>query len=414
MPENTSIPRIIRTKRMSAIWIILLDTSSSMDEEFANAVGTSSDPLGESGVWAKKIDAAKDLLLRQVSSLRAQDVAVLRFTTSAKKIFHGAKDDLLAKRDVITSIVANGGTDIAEALKTVLTDKTFEQYRALSVLLLTDGQSDQAAATVAANDLIDKFPFARIDTILIDETPEGRAVAEAISINGTVRTATSTLQLRQAIAGARTASLRSELANMAQMRFLAQSELAQFQESGQPTLIRVTSGGQLNAEVLRNDIAPTLAGIELIGQGVSQATRREYQGTVSSISQDSPISINLTGLKETVDLVLSYVIPWRRRNTERLSHLEVQKRELEIRKQENDLSFYGMEYEQRRLETARAEFELAKSKWELAEKMLKELDPDNQLRGREREQTIARLLAGIGQLATTRLEFEVIREGQRQ
>ena len=67
-----------------------------MDEEFANAVGTSSDPLGESGVWAKKIDAAKDLLLRQVSSLRAQDVAVLRFTTSAKKIFHGAKDDLLA------------------------------------------------------------------------------------------------------------------------------------------------------------------------------------------------------------------------------------------------------------------------------------------------------------------------------
>jgi hypothetical protein len=94
---------------------------------------------------------------------------------------------------------------------------------------------------------------------------------------------------------------------MAQMRFLAQSELAQFQESGQPTLIRVTSGEQLNAEVLRNDIAPTLAGIDLVGQGVSQATRREYQGTVSSISQDSPISINLTGLKETVDLVLSYV-----------------------------------------------------------------------------------------------------------
>ena len=201
---------------------------------------------------------------------------------------------------------------------------------------------------------------------------------------------------------------------MAQMRFLAQSELSQFQESGQPTLIRVTSGEQLNAEVLRNDIAPTLAGIELIGQGVSQATRREYQGTVSSISQDSPVSINLTGLKETVDLVLSYVIPWRRRNTERLSHLEVQQRELELRKQENDLSFYGMEYEQRRVETARAEFELAKSKWELAEKMLKELDPDNQLRGREREQAIARLLAGIGQLATTRLEFDVVREVQRQ
>jgi len=399
---------------MSAIWIILLDTSSSMDEGFANAGGISNDPLGESGAWAKKIDAAKELLLRQVSSLRAQDIAVFGFTESATKIFQGTKDDLLAKRSLVTSLDASGGTDIAAALEAVRTDVSFERYRALSVLLLTDGQSDQTAAERAANDLIAKFPFARIDTILIDETPEGRAVADAISINGTVRTATSTIQLRQAISGARGASLRSELANMAQMRFLAQRELAQFQESGQPTLIRVTSGEQLNADVLRNDVAPTLSGIELIGQGASRAAHREYQGTVSSISQDSPISINLTGLKETVELVLCHVIPWRRKNAERLSHLEVQKRELEVRKQENDLSFHSIEYEQRRLDTARAQFELAKSKWELAEKMLKELDPDNQLRGREREQAIVRLLAGIDQLATTRLEFEVVREVQVQ
>ncbi len=399
---------------MSAIWIILLDTSSSMDEGFAQSVGASSDPLGETGAWAKKIDAAKELLLRQVLSLRAQDVAVFRFTEKSQKIFQGTKDDLLANRPLITSLEANGGTNIAAALEAVRDDVDFEHYRSLSVLLLTDGQSDQDAATRAAETLIDKYPFARIDTILIDETPEGRAVAEAVSINGAVRTATSTIQLREALSGARTASLRSELANMAKMRFLAQQELARFQEAAPPTLIRVTSGERLTSDTLKNDVAPTLAGIELIGQSASWATRREYQGSVSSISQDSPISINLSGLKETVDLVLSYVIPWRRRNAERLSHLEVQKRELEIRKQENELSFHSLEHEQRRLDTARAQYELAKSKWELAEKMLKELDPDNQLRGREREEAIARLLAGIDQLASTRLEFEVVREIQNQ
>jgi hypothetical protein len=399
---------------MSAIWVILLDTSGSMDEGFAQSRGASDDPLGETGAWAKKIDAAKELLLRQVSSLRAQDVAVFRFTDAVQKIFQGTKDDLLANRALITSLDADGQTDIAAALGAVASDPEFERYRALSVLLLTDGQSDQDAAERAAEHLISKYPFARIDTILIDETPQGRGVAEAVSINGTVRTATSTVQLRQALSGARTASLRSELANMAQMRFLAQQELAQLQDSApSPTLIRVTSGDRLTPDTLRNDVAATLAGIELIGQAASWAAQREYQGAVSSISQDSPISINLTGLKETVDLVLSYVIPWRRRHAERLADLEVHKHELDNRKQENELSFHDLEYEQRRLDTARAQFELAKSKWELAERMLKEIDPDNHLRGQEREKAIARVLAGINQLAATRLEFEVVHEIQR-
>jgi len=399
---------------MSAIWIILLDTSGSMDEGFAHTMGASGDPLGETGSWAKKIDAAKDVLLRQVSSLRAQDVAVFSFTDAAQKIFQGTKDALLANRSLITSLDAGGGTDIAAALDAVGADVDFETYRALSVLLLTDGQSDQTDAERAAQGLIAKYRFARIDTILIDETPAGRAVAEAVSINGSVRTATSTVQLTQALSGARTASLRTELANMAQMRFLAQEELARFEQSALPTLIRVTSGEGLTSDTLRNDVAPTLAGIELIGRGASEAAHREYQGMVSSISQDSPISINLTGLKETVDLVLCYVIPWRRRNAERLSSLEVQKQELELRKHENELSYHGIEYEQRQLDNARARLEFAQSRWELVEHMLKKLDPNNQLQRSARQSAVAQLLAGVDQLATTRLEFEVVQDVQRQ
>jgi len=108
------------------------------------------------------------------------------------------------------------------------------------------------------------------------------------------------------------------------------------------------------------------------------------------------------------------VIPWRRRHAEKLADLEVHKRELDNRKQEDELAFHDLEYEQRRLDVARQQFELAKSKWELAERMLKELDPENRLRGRDRAQGIARGVAGIDQLGGTRLEFKRVHEIQSQ
>jgi len=393
---------------MSAIWIVLLDTSSSMDEGFSAQSGAGGNILSETGAWAKKIDAAKEILLRQVSSLRAQDIAVIQFTDEARKLFQGTRDGLLKNTGLITSLEANGSTSIAAALDSVTSDPDFESYRSLSVLLLTDGQSDIDEATRAANDLIAKFPFARIDSIIIDETDEGRAVVEAASINGTVRNATSTIQLRSAFSGARVSGLRGELQNMAFARFTAQEELARLQEAPAPTLIRVTTGEVLNAATLRDDIAPTLLALENIDAAGSIARRREPRATVSSISQDSPISINLTGIKETVQLVLEYAIPWRRKHAERLSELEIRKRECEIDKVEQENSLHGFEHEKRRLELAKLQYEVARSKWEIAERMMKELDPDNQLRGEAREEAMRRVLFGIDQLASTRLEFEVV------
>ena len=395
---------------MAAIWIVLLDTSTSMDEGFSAQSGAGGNILSETGAWAKKIDAAKEILLSQVSSLRAQDIAVVQFTDEAQKLFQGTRDDLLLNTDLITNLEANGSTSIAAALDSVTCDPGFEGYRSLSVLLLTDGQSDIDEATRAANDLIAKYPFARIDSIIIDESDEGRAVVEAISINGTVRNATSTIQLRSAFAGARVSGLRGELQNMALARFAAQEELARLQEAPAPTLIQVTTGEVLNAETLRDSIAPTLLALENIAVAGRIARRRESRPTVSSISQDSPISINLTGIKETVQLVLEYAIPWRRKHAERLSELEIRKREYEIEKIEQESSFHGLDREKRKLELAKLQFEVARSKWEIAERMMKELDPDNQLRGEAREEAMRRVLAGIDQLASTRLEFEVVHE----
>jgi hypothetical protein len=394
---------------MSAIWIVLLDTSSSMDEGFSVQSGSGGNILTETGAWAKKIEAAKEILLRQVSSLRAQDVAVIQFTDEAQKLFQGTRDALLKNAKLITSLEANGSTSIAAALDAVTSDSDFESYRSLSVLLLTDGQSDIEEATRAANDLIAKYPFARIDSIMIDETDEGREVVEAVSLNGTVRNATSTTQLSSAFTGARVSGLRGELQSMPFTRFAVQEELARLQEAPRPTLIRVTSGEILNAQTLRDDIAPTLLALENIDAAGSITRLTESRAIISSISQDSPISINLTGVKETVELVLEYAIPWRRRHAERLSELEIRKRECEIARIEQERSLHGIERDRRQLELAKLQLEVTSSKWEIAQQMMKELDPDNQLRGEAREEALRRVLAGIDQLASTRLEFEVVR-----
>lgn len=194
-------------------------------------------PLDETGAWASKLDAAKDLLLRQASSLRAHDIAVLVFTDSYKKIFQGSRDEFLGHPELIRDLTAEGGTSIAAALEGVRVDTAFERYRSISVLALSDGLSDMDSAAQAAEALIARYEFARIDTILIDETPEGRRVAESISLNGTVRVATSSIQLGNAISEARLESLRGELSNMPMMRYLVQNELSSAPFYAPPTLL---------------------------------------------------------------------------------------------------------------------------------------------------------------------------------
>lgn len=395
---------------MSAIWIVLLDTSSSMDEGFPALPGALGDPLAETGAWARKIDAAKDILIRQVSSLRAQDIAIIQFTSEARKIFHGTRDAFLRDTSAVTSISPFNGTSIAAALDAVTTDPAFESYRSLSVLLLTDGQSDLAEATQAANNLVSKYPFARIDSIIIGETNKGRVVVDAVSINGTVRNATSTVQLETAVSAARASGLQGELENMAFARFAAQRELARIQEVPAPTLIQVTSGETLTAKTLMEAISPTLLALESFDAAEGIVHRKKPLGRISSISQDSPISINLTGLKEVVQLVLEYVIPWRREHARRLSELEIRKREIEIECSENNNFLLDYELEQRKLDLAKSQLEVAKSKWELAERMLREIDPNEQLRGEERLAALRQFFVGIDHLARTQLEFRVVRE----
>lgn len=388
---------------MSSVWIVLLDTSASMADGFSSAAGA--DPLAERGMWRTKLEAAKDLLLRQVAASRVQDVAVFRFADRALKVFQGARVDLPSAASAIQSLVADGNTNLAEALSAVANDQDLEGYKALSVLILSDGLSNRGNPVAAAEQLITKFPFGRIDTILIDETAEGRRVAESVSINGQVRPAFSMLELGRAVESARASSLRQELAGFARRRLDLQVELASLVNAGNPTLVTVTSPIELTPATLRSDIVPTLEGLDSLGRAASDAAGMRYLGTISSISQDSPISISLTGLKEALELALEWVIPWRREHAKQLAARQLERIEIENRtleaKQREDVKKAEIENRQR-------EVELAASKMELAERMLKSLYPRNKLSTQRRMRLLQLLVSGIDHLSKTSMEFKVI------
>lgn len=377
---------------MSSVWIVLLDVSGSMDEGFSGA-GTS-DPLAERGQWRTKLEAAKDLLLRQVAASRVQDIAVVTFADRADKIFHGARSELSRAETTIRALEADGQTDLARGLIAVSDDPEFESYDALSVLILSDGLSNVGDPVAAAERLIRKYPFGRIDTILIDDTEEGRRVAEDVSINGSVRPAFSTLDLGQALESARASSLRQELAGFASRRLDLMSELALTSNTGSPTLLTVTSPLELTAASLRDDIVPTLEGLESLGRAANEASGTPYSGAIASISQDSPISISLSGLKEAVDLALEWVIPWRRENAERLAALKMRQQELEN--------------EKAAIHNRQLQVSLAASKFELAERMLATLDRDHGLSPRKRQRLLQQFVTGIDQMSRTSIEFRAI------
>ena len=377
---------------MSSIWIVLLDISGSMDEGFSGV--PSGDPLAERGRWRTKLEAAKDLLLRQVAALRVQEISVITFADDADKIFHGARSDFSRAEASIRALATDGQTNLARAFDAVTDDVEFESYKALSVLVLSDGLSNVGNPVTAAERLISKYPFVRIDTILIDDTEEGRRVAESVSINGTVQPAFSVLELGHALESARASSLRHELAGFSSRRLEIQSELALLADIGSPTLLTVTSPVELTPATLRIDIVPTLEGLESLERAASEVSGLPYRGTVTSISQDSPISISLQGFKEAVELALEWVIPWRRRNAEKLAELKMRQQELENEKAAIEI---------RQLEVA-----LASSKLELAKRMLATFDRNHKMSSRRRQQLLQQFLTGIDQMSKASIEFRAI------
>jgi hypothetical protein len=204
----------------------------------------------------------------------------------------------------------------------------------------------------------------------------------------------SIIDLDKALDSARASSLRQELAGFALRRLDLQSELALLADIGSPTLLSITTPVELTTESLRNDIVPTLEGLESLQRAASEVSGTPYQAIISSISQDSPISISLTGLKEAVELALDWVIPWRRKNAEILSTLKLRQQEIENEKA-------SIQNRQLRVSLVDSEFNLAKQ-------MLETLDRHHLMSDRHRQRLLQQFVTGIDQMSKTSIEFKAL------
>lgn len=184
---------------MSDIWVIFIDTSGSMSSPFSP---TKDYPgLAEKGEYNTKIEAAKDILLKQIKGLRGGEVAVIGFTGSPRLIHRGFSRNIEEFEHRIKELHAGGGTDITEALTFGSQLENIQSYQVVSFLVISDGL-DNVNEQVAL-ECINRIPSLRISTILIDYTQEGKATAEAISVRGDIKVVTSSVTLESAVSQAR-------------------------------------------------------------------------------------------------------------------------------------------------------------------------------------------------------------------
>jgi hypothetical protein len=389
---------------MSSVWIIVLDISGSMGEGFS--ARPVADPLAERGAWKTKLDAAKDLLLRQIAASRVQDTAVLTFSDTARKIFHGARTSFSQAENAVRSLGAGGNTNLAAGLAAVVDDPAFEGYRALSVLILSDGLSNRGDPVAAAERLVAKYPYARIDTILIDDTEAGRLVAEAVSINGWVRPAVSSDLLEKAVPLGKAASLQHEIAGLGRQRLALETELAAAVAAPVPTLLTITSPLRLTTYSLREEIAPLMEAVEALQKTADDAAGVTYRGSVTSLSQSSPVTISLSGLREAVQLVLELVIPWRREHARAMLRLKEQEAELENKRRQAQLDRENAEVDRLCMENRRLVIQLDRERLDLATEALRRLDPHGELSEELRGVHLYRILRGLETLTESSVEFQ--------
>ncbi|MEW4530611.1 TIR domain-containing protein [Maioricimonas sp. JC845] len=178
------------------MWVILLDSSSSMGNPFSGR--TEFKGRSKSSDEAAKIDAAKKALLERLPGLGTSSIALYSFTSSCDLIYEGPADDLASIQPAIHAITPTNGTDIANALDAA--HEYFANYRSQSsgpaifrVLLVSDGLSEKGPAEDSAKRLSEDG--ASVDVILIDATDDGEEVARVIAVHGEVQAVVSPHEL---------------------------------------------------------------------------------------------------------------------------------------------------------------------------------------------------------------------------
>lgn len=345
---------------MNSLWTILIDVSGSMNDGFSG----SGKPTGlvEKGNWRRKLDAAKDILYQQTSSLFETEVAIIKFNNNAELIYKGKPTDDKKIRDRIYSLSAGGGTNIASGLLLALNTLNFERYSAITILIITDGLSNEGDPIEAAREIVRKFPSIRISTILIDVTEKGKDIARKISINGDVRYAQSFQQLSKEtkneglqnlyksirksenIIGEHEDAVFSFITKKSffqrELEIASEADTKEYPRSKiQPRRFEFTNTNPVgfNVDYLDNQIVPYLRSLENVQTTLDQIREQPSRVRIQAITKYSPVKATVSGIAQALEIVERMVIPWKREHAKTIAKLEEREKELQIKKSEADL-----------------------------------------------------------------------------
>ncbi len=184
----------------------------------------------------------------------------------------------------------------------------------------------------------------------------------------------------------------------------------------------------LTPELLSNDVAPCISAlrdIQFISEEISGYGHDRV--VIRLIRQRPPMDLNLEGVGDAIDSLKEDIIPWRRRNAQKLAELKTQEAEAEIEKKKAEASQLRAasskdsaeaekisveadsareDVERRKLENERLRFELESSKLQLALEIVSKMRPE--LSDHEKLVYAFKMLPSINTLAASELELSVV------
>lgn len=193
------------------------------------------------------------------------------------------------------------------------------------------------------------------------------------------------------------------------------------------TLVAATDQ-DLTPSVLAEQIVPYIEALRTI-QKVSDDIRgyHDRDVIVRLIKQSSPFEFSLEGAADAVDSLKEDIVPWRRKNAQRIANLKASELEVEIEKKKAeadqiqiriekeeaeteqvkvDTESKRWEIEQKKVATEKMRFELKMEKFQLALEMVSKLNPD--LSYEEKITRTHQMLASVETLTMSELEFSEV------
>jgi acyl carrier protein len=181
----------------------------------------------------------------------------------------------------------------------------------------------------------------------------------------------------------------------------------------------------LTPKYLETHINPYLNAISDIQHVIDEVCGRQPCAIrIQSIKQSSPISVNLNGTQEAIQLIKDTIVPWRRKHIEKMAHLLEKEKQAEIGSKKADIlekrahaakdqaeaekiraeaERQHEETEKMRLENEKLRLELHQAKIQLALEVLAQIAPN--LSEIEKITFIVKLLPPLDILAFSELEI---------